>query len=101
MQHETSKKNRKTSDWIAFELLESREGGDSNGTSRGANGQVLGPQAPCQGSKCAEFEGGTMQSGKHMGVWGEVGDGTGKRVMECEMCTEHDKEGRGWEIQWQ
>jgi hypothetical protein len=21
--------------------------------------------------------------------------------MECEMCTENDKEGRGWERQWQ
>jgi hypothetical protein len=28
---------------------------------------------------------------------GEVRDGAGKRVMECEMCTENDKEGRGWE----
>jgi hypothetical protein len=25
----------------------------------------------------------------------EVRDGAGKRVMECEMCTENDKEGRG------
>jgi hypothetical protein len=32
---------------------------------------------------------------------GEVRDGAGKRVMECEMCTEKDKEGRGWERQWQ
>jgi hypothetical protein len=32
---------------------------------------------------------------------GEVEDGAGKRVMECEMCTENDKEGRGWERQWQ
>jgi hypothetical protein len=31
----------------------------------------------------------------------EVRDGAGKRVMECEMCTENDKEGRGWERQWQ
>jgi hypothetical protein len=39
-------------------------------------------------------------------IWesgGEVRDGAGKRtrVMECEMCTENDKEGRGWERQWQ
>jgi hypothetical protein len=27
----------------------------------------------------------------------EVRDGAGKRVMECEMCTENDKENRGWE----
>jgi hypothetical protein len=33
--------------------------------------------------------------------WGEVGDGAGKRVMECEMCTENDKEGRGLRRQWQ
>jgi hypothetical protein len=33
-------------------------------------------------------------------IW-EVRDGAGKRVMECEMCTENDKEGRGWERQWQ
>jgi hypothetical protein len=26
---------------------------------------------------------------------GEVRDGAGKRVMECEMCTENDKEGGG------
>jgi hypothetical protein len=32
---------------------------------------------------------------------GEVRDGAGKQVMECEMCTENDKEGRGWERQWQ
>jgi hypothetical protein len=32
---------------------------------------------------------------------GEVRDGAGKRVMECEMCTGNDKEGRGWERQWQ
>jgi hypothetical protein len=32
---------------------------------------------------------------------GEVRDGAGKRDMECEMCTENDKEGRGWERQWQ
>jgi hypothetical protein len=31
----------------------------------------------------------------------EVRDGAGERVMECEMCTENDKEGRGWERQWQ
>jgi hypothetical protein len=31
----------------------------------------------------------------------EVRDGAGKRVMECEMCTENDKEGRGWERHWQ
>jgi hypothetical protein len=31
----------------------------------------------------------------------EVRDGAGKRVMECEMCTENDKKGRGWERQWQ
>jgi hypothetical protein len=33
-------------------------------------------------------------------IWesgGEVGDGAGKRVMTCEMCTEIGKEGRGWE----
>jgi hypothetical protein len=38
------------------------------------------------------------------GIWesgGEVADGAGKRVMECEMCTEDDKERRGWERQWQ
>jgi hypothetical protein len=36
-------------------------------------------------------------------IWesgGEVRDGAGKRVIECEMCTENDKEGRGWERQW-
>jgi hypothetical protein len=32
---------------------------------------------------------------------GEVRDGAGKLVMECEMCTENDKEGRGWDRQWQ
>jgi hypothetical protein len=35
------------------------------------------------------------------GSGGEVRDGAGKRVMECEMCTEKNKEGRGWERQWQ
>jgi hypothetical protein len=37
-------------------------------------------------------------------IWetgGEVRDGAGKRVMECEMCTGNDKGGRGWERQWQ
>jgi hypothetical protein len=37
-------------------------------------------------------------------IWeygGEVRDGAGKRVMECEMCTEKNKEGRGWKRQWQ
>jgi hypothetical protein len=37
-------------------------------------------------------------------IWesgGEMGDVAGKRVMECEMCTTNDKEGRGWERQWQ
>jgi hypothetical protein len=29
-----------------------------------------------------------------MGIWGKVGDGAGKREMECKMCTESDKEGR-------
>jgi hypothetical protein len=33
--------------------------------------------------------------------WWEVRDGAGKRVMEREMCIENDKEGRGWERQWQ
>jgi hypothetical protein len=32
---------------------------------------------------------------------GEVRDGAGKRVLKCEMCTENDKEGRGWERRWQ
>jgi hypothetical protein len=31
----------------------------------------------------------------------EVRDGAGKRLIECEMCTENDKEGRGWKRQWQ
>jgi hypothetical protein len=63
-------------------------------------GEVEGTQIPCQGSKCAKM--GSTQSGKHMGIWGgEVGDGAGKRVMECEMCTENDNEGRGWERRWQ
>jgi hypothetical protein len=30
----------------------------------------------------------------------EVGDGAEKQGMEREMCTEHDKEGRGWERQY-
>jgi hypothetical protein len=30
----------------------------------------------------------------------EVGDGAGKRLMECEMCTENEEEGMGWERQW-
>jgi hypothetical protein len=37
-------------------------------------------------------------------IWelgGGVGDGAGKRVMKCEMCTENDKVGRGWERQLQ
>jgi hypothetical protein len=33
-------------------------------------------------------------------LWGEVGDGAGKRVMKCEKCTEND-EGSGWERQSQ
>jgi hypothetical protein len=32
---------------------------------------------------------------------GKVGDEAGKRVMKCEMCTENDKEGSGWERQSQ
>jgi hypothetical protein len=32
---------------------------------------------------------------------GEIRNGAGKRVMECEMCTENDKQGRGWERKWQ
>jgi hypothetical protein len=32
---------------------------------------------------------------------GEVEDMAGKQVMECEMCTENNKEGRGWVRQWQ
>jgi trehalose-6-phosphate synthase len=40
-------------------------------------------------------QGSTWESG------GEVGDGSEKRVMECESCREHDKQGRGWERQWQ
>jgi hypothetical protein len=32
---------------------------------------------------------------------GEVRDWEGKRVMVCEMSTENDEEGRGWERQWQ
>jgi hypothetical protein len=37
-------------------------------------------------------------------IWesgGAVRDGAGMRVMECATCTENDKEGRGWERQWQ
>jgi hypothetical protein len=30
----------------------------------------------------------------------EVEDGGGKQAMEREMCTEHEKEGRGWERQY-
>jgi hypothetical protein len=30
-----------------------------------------------------------------------MGDGAGKRVMKCEMCTQHDKEGSGGERQSQ
>jgi hypothetical protein len=42
--------------------------------------------------------------GSQESIWesgGEVRDGAGKRVMECKMFTENDKEGRGWERQWQ
>jgi hypothetical protein len=42
--------------------------------------------------------GGVLPKG---GILPEERDGAGKRVMECEMCTENDKEGRGWERQWQ
>jgi hypothetical protein len=42
---------------------------------------------------------GATQSGKHTGVWGEGEDGAGKGVIKCEVCTESDKEGRGWERQ--
>jgi hypothetical protein len=34
--------------------------------------------------------------GSQENIWesgGEVGDGAGKRVMECEMCTENDRRG--------
>jgi hypothetical protein len=31
----------------------------------------------------------------------EVRNGAGNRVMECEKCTENDKDGSGWERQWQ
>jgi hypothetical protein len=79
--------------------LESTERGDSNGTSRKANGGMEGAQTQCQGSKWAKI--GTPWSGKHMGMWGEVADGAGKRVMKCEICTEIDKEGSGWERQSQ
>jgi hypothetical protein len=40
------------------------------------------------------------QENKWESGW-EVRDGAGKRLMEYEMCTENDKEGRDWERQWQ
>jgi hypothetical protein len=48
---------------------------------------------------CQHAHMGTAQSGKHMGIGGELEYGAGKRVMECEMCTEND-EGRDSERQW-
>jgi hypothetical protein len=41
---------------------------------------------------------GKTQAGKHMRIGGELlGDGAGKRVVKCEMCTATDKEGSGRE----
>jgi hypothetical protein len=79
-------KSKKSQIGVLLGSLETSEQGVSNGTSRRANRQVDGTQTPCQGSKCAQM--GSTQLGKPMGTWGgEVGDGPGKRVMECEMCT--------------
>jgi hypothetical protein len=54
--------------------------------------QRSGRHSPCQGGKCAKM--GTTQSGKHFEIWGKVGYGAGKQVMNCEKCTEYDKEER-------
>jgi hypothetical protein len=45
--------------------------------------------------KCAQRSQESM-----LGLGGTKGDGAGKRVMKCEMCTENDREGNGWERQW-
>jgi hypothetical protein len=34
-----------------------------------------------------------QQSQENTGLGGEMGDGAGKRVMKCEVCTEIEKEG--------
>jgi hypothetical protein len=34
-----------------------------------------------------------------MEIRGEMGDGSGQRMMKCDMCTEHVKEGICWERQ--
>jgi hypothetical protein len=79
--------------------LERTESDNSNCTSRRANGQVEGTQTRAKATNVPKWARDSQES-----IWesgGEVGDGAGKQVMECEMCTEHDKEGRGWERQWQ
>jgi hypothetical protein len=57
-------------------------------------GMLLSSQIhPLRHSQWARM--GAKQSGKNMGIGGAMRDGAGKRVMQCEMCTEYDKEGRG------
>jgi hypothetical protein len=78
--------------------LESTASGNSNGTSRRANGQVEGTQTRVKAANVPNWAKRSQES-----IWEsgrEVGDGTGRRVMECEMCTENGKEGIGWERQW-
>jgi hypothetical protein len=75
--------------------FKSTEWGESNGTSRRAHGRVEGTQTLtlCQSSKCPKWA-----QRRQVSIWesgGEVGDGAGKQMIECEMGTKNDKEGRG------
>jgi hypothetical protein len=64
-----------------------------------ATEQVEGTQTRVKAANVSK--GHTAVRKASVGIWGEVRDGAGKRVMECEMCTENNKEGSGWERQWQ
>jgi hypothetical protein len=98
------KKIQKCQIGVFWDSLERTGRGDSNSTARRSNGGVERTYTQYQGSNCAKILMGTTQLHSQGSKWqlgGTMGDEVGKRVIKCEMCTDNDKEGSGWESQSQ
>jgi hypothetical protein len=73
---------------VLFSSYESTEQGKSNCTSSRADGGVEGTQTP-------RVKAANGRNAVRKAYGSLVGDGAGKRVMKCVMCTDNDKEGSG------
>jgi hypothetical protein len=91
------------SDWIAFGLfgkyrimIRRLQQNPNLQKGKGISARCSNPVSRQQ--MCQKAHNAVRKAYGNLGGKWETGQ---ERVMECEMCTEKDKEGRGWGRQWQ